>query len=339
MFRRLIITVSLILVACGAPAATQAPTQEPASPPTPENPSAPAVAESISWDKPYDNSIYDDPNASLICPENGTADGQPVFAQATSEQRNGLNVFVQHGLYVNKKNEVFRMDVVGVDTKIVEEYTTAVKVCFDHILLKSITKEFQEKIDTTPAPEPFGSNPADLSIEVYPQGYLDPTIPIEKIDELLKSTVSQPLGNWTGLLRENHLQTPAEAYKDKVQQDFAIYFIIDPSVANGGRHQYPERSSSKIYVTTSVSGGSGSVTAGLCRNSTIPFYRMTVTKGGVETASKSDVQGQNYSYDLGVKGNSPSGGRYRISGAWGYSGWSAGYWDAVPAGSASNCNP
>jgi hypothetical protein len=358
MVRRLILVICLALVACGnpvTPTANQEPsptivTEEPTEAPTEAATEAPTEVpteppkEPISWDNPYDPSSYDDPNTELLCPKDGPADAPPVFGDVIAGRLEAQDILIRHGLYVNAQNEIFRIDVIAPSTapessESLNQYTNEVIVCFDHILLTVITEPIGEPPREGGVPEPFGSSPADLAIEVYMQGYAVSNMPREAVWEILARIVKEPVETWPELFKGSDLLSPQDFYPDKVHQDFLIAYIFDPSVAAGARHQYAERSAYSIYVETSVKDGSGEVTAGLCRSySLLSGGTMTVTKGGTETDSRSDTQSSNYAYDIGVRGGS-SGGAYRISGLWGWPGWSAYYWDLAPTGSWYSCDP
>jgi hypothetical protein len=358
MVRRLILVVCLALVACGNPVtstASQEPnptvvTEEPTEAPTEAATEVPTEAateaateapmEPIPWDNPYDPSSYDDPNTELLCPEDGPADAPPVFGDVIAGRLEDRDILIRHGLYVNAQNEIFRIDVIAPSTEpesseSLNQYTNEVIVCFDHILLTVITEPIAETPPEGGVTEPFGSSPADLAIEVYMQGYAVSDMPREAVWEILARIVKEPVEAWPELFRGSDLLTPQDFYPDKVHQDFLIAYIFDPEVAPGATHDYAAKSANSIYVTADVGGGGGSVTAGLCRNSSL-FATITITNGGTATGALSDTQSSNYTYDLGVRGES-SGGTYRISGLWGVPGWTAEYWDSAPTG--YSCNP
>ena len=315
MLRRFIMLCCLVLVACGPQAVpTEAPAEEPLTP----------------WTDPYETSKPE------LCPEDTTPTDQPVFGQPTQETLEGQPVFVQRGLYANPQNEVFRIDVTGVTDAAVTAYTAALKVCLDYVTAGIETPETQEQPTPSSLPTlaPFGTNPEDLIIELYVQGlYEGPSA--EEIAAILEGITGKPTDDWPRFFEETKLVLP------DVATDFVIDLVIDPTVNNSATHQYVERSATRIYVTASVQYGSGSVKAGICRGyyTTAPFTGMSVAYTSTQTASRSDdpATGYYYRYDLGVKGN-PSG-TYRISGRSYWGGWSAGYWDSAPTGSAKSCNP
>lgn len=366
MSRRLIVVFCLVLVACGSPSGTatpagsqptepppteltEAPTEAPATEVTEAPTEAPATEAAteapgeaaVPWDNPYDPAVYFDPATSTLCPEDGEPDGQPVFGPVTDGQLDNQAVLIRHGLYANQENEVFRIDVMGVNAQALEAYTNQLSVCLDHILSNTITKPAGEPAAPGEVAEPFGSHPEDISTEVYTLAFADKSLPRDEVRGMLEKIVDETDTTvWPELLKELNLLTPQDADPDNYLNDFFIAYIIDPPIANGARHQYPEKTVSSVYVTTSVRDGAGSVTSGICRDyilltSTI----VTVTHEGTHTLSSSNQKGFNGVYDLGVRGLSAAGSRYRISGVWWMPGWSAGYFASAPTGSLRSCNP
>jgi hypothetical protein len=245
-------------------------------------------------------------------------------------------VLVQHGLFANEQGELFRIDITGVTQEAVQLYAEKVRVCLDYIFTEEVASSeaySAEKSIGQPS-VPFGANSEDVSIEIYLLGFFDP----QKVpaDEIIKPLLEAPVEKWLPILKEQGL-TPDQARPGESKQIYVIDFTIDPAVKNAGTHHYPERSATKVWVDVSVKYGNGSVKAALCRNSAL-LASVAVTKGGAqESGSMSDQRNQSSTYDLGVKGN--ANGSYRVSGRWGWGGWSAAYLDPAPAGSLANCNP
>jgi hypothetical protein len=348
MVRHLILVICLALVACGSPTtptASQEPnptavTAEPTTSPETGEPTQVAPEEEpVSWQDPYETVKAELCPQDPPPPEPPTPTEQPFFGGPTGETLDGISVFVQRGLYANSQNEIFRIDVTGVTESAVTDYTRDLKVCLDYVTSGTPPPEVQEQPppSTIPAVVPFGSNPEDLLIQFYVQGLFGPEKQSDEVVGIIQEIVAEPIENWEERFRRIDLPNPPSDI------DFMIDLVLDPTVNNGATHQYLQQRVTKIYVTSSVQYGAGSVTSGICRGDyiTTPMSAsvVTVTKGGTETDSRSDDPGTGYyyTYDLGVRGN--TSGTYRIGGRIDWPGWWANYWDPAPTGSAKSCYP
>jgi len=288
--------------------------------------------ESLPWDGDYEKTPSD------LCPPDKEPVGRPVFDAPAPEPYEGeqvKEVWVQHGLFANEQGELFRMDVIGVTPEAIKLYTEKVRVCLDQIFTGEVTGGEPSKPGFDQPSKEFGVNPEDLSIEVYLLGFFNP----QEIsgEEVIKEVFDVPAQRWADMLKEMKL-TPEQARPEEFRQDYVVDFVIDPTANNGSTHHYPERSAMKACANVSVASGGGSVRAKLCRNSG-SVDTTTVTKGGALESDElsNDNLGTRATYDLGVKGN--ASGTYRVSGRWGWAGWSAAYLDPAPVGSLQNCNP
>lgn len=333
MFRKWTLVLTMLVVAACTPTPTPAgqpaiPTEAPA-PAATQQPSLTAIEETVPWDGAYEKIPSD------LCPPDGEPVGQPTFAEPAPEPYDGeqvKEVWVQPGLFANEQGELFRIDVIGVTPEAVKLYAEQVRVCLDQMFTGDVTGGEPTPGFDQPSKE-FGVNPEDLSVEVYLLGFFEPTIPRE---EVFKTLLSVPAQQWKDVLIEMKW-TPDLSRPEESKQDYVVDFVIDPTANNSCTHHYPERSATKAWVSISVAGGGGSANSRLCRNGG-SVDTATVTRGGLASDTMShDNGGVRATYDLGVKGN--PNGTYRVSGRWGWAGWTAAYLDPAPAGSLQTCNP
>lgn len=305
-----------VLVGC-APAAPGggAPTEQPAD-------DAPAP-----WDDAYMKVPAD------LCPPEKEPVGQPVFAAPTQiETQQPPEVWVQHGLFVNEQGELFRIAVYGLAPQPVLDYAAKVRICLDQIFMGETTQVEPGQEGPAPEPSSFGENPEDLIVEVYLLGFAD--LKTTDAESIYMALFAVPVEGWMSQLKEMQM-SPDLSRPEEFTQDYVIDFVIDPTANNGARHNYREKSVIKAWANVSVAGGGGSVLGKLCRNSN-GADTTAVTKGGIESDTLSHNNGVNAAiYDLGTRGN--ANGTYRVSGRWGWPGWSAAYTDPAPPDRLENC--
>jgi hypothetical protein len=131
--------------------------------------------------------------------------------------------------------------------------------------------------------------------------------------------------------------------KEGFEEAFFLTYVMDPRISGGVTHYYSKKTGTRAYVGVAVkraAGGEGSVSAGLCRNSTVPLKTTTVTAGATESGSVQDEPktGKSYPYTAGVRGVD-SLSRYRISNTAGWVGWYAGYYDTSGWSTTPTCRP
>ncbi len=278
-----------------------------------------------------------------LCPPDVEPEERPIFGAIENVRIEGRQVVqgvAQTGLVSNKEGELFVMEVTGMRAEAVRKYANEVRVCLDYLSTPELPKlnkdEQQTKVPSKKGQvgiRAFGSNSADLIIEVYLLGFGEP----EKNQDLIKLLLSTPVQEWESVLKEFEVH-PQLRRGQEIERGYVIDMVIDPSIARSARHQYQEKQGTRAKADISVDAGSGSVTAGICRNGGVPVSSTTVSTAGTVSATISHNAGVNSTYDLGVKGVNTSN-RYRVSSRIGWVGWNAGLFASAPAGSAANCNP
>jgi hypothetical protein len=257
------------------------------------------------------------------------------FRMGETTLGDGVPVAIQHGLYANEDNELFRIDVAGPSADAVEAYTANLRVCLDFAFSEAGGPaegrgEPEAGDETLPK---FGESADDLLIDVAIEAVVDQQGDPKSLIEELRDT--DP-AEWRDRLMEF---SPAAKQDGRDDVPYVIDGVFDPRVTGQATHQYVEKWANKVWAK--VSSIEGTVKAGLCRGTTSnkPFELTNVHNVTVNVPVSGyldDSQSSSYWYDLAVRGN-PSG-RYRVANKYGYAGWYRDYWlDPLP-GSTHTCS-
>lgn len=271
---------------------------------------------------------------------------RPVFTtliEVRNPDQRGTVLWAQYGLFAND-DALFRIEVLSADPSALTDYTSALRLCLDHIFIGQLepAKETgSTEVEREAEIANLADNRGDVLIAMQIVGFTS------QPDEIIAELLALPVETWPDLLKRREL-TPAQVYPERVDEDFVIVAVIDPTVKQGATHHYKEKNAQAAYVNVSVSGpqGAGSVKARLCKhptnNQTMYLWNNVVDKdpntATQETVSYTHTSSPNtVQYDLGVRGNLE--GTYRLSQCTGYAGWYAGYNDVAPSDSARCCTP
>lgn len=327
MYRMLVtgLVLASLLAAC-APGGAVYPTSEAAPAPPVEEPAGeePEASPVMEWDGDFERFPAqlcrpDDENAPLFGPTWG-------YQQTLEDGSTALP-----GILANPDGEVFGILVYGSKQESVEEFAYNLRICLDFMQA--------DFMDEPAPPEEMGSEPEEVSepeegilVEIYLAGYI-PEARSNNTEEITRAFAERSFQEWEAVAQA--LEVAPDMHIDNVyERPFYIDFVIDPWIPAGAVHQFVERRGTKAWVTVTVNAGS--VKTALCKNAKRVSW-MTVNCCGILRSMANNNAGVMADYDLGVKGN-PTG-RYRVSGRWGWTGWSLGYFNAPPVGSKVNCNP
>lgn len=291
-----------------------------------------------------------------LCPPDTGATKPPIFVERIGEEeRSGFTVYSRVGFLVNEHGEIFQIKVSGRDREAVQAYTEAVRVCFDLILTGSSPDSMP---DAAPAsdellPDVLAGDPHNLIIEVNLLAATWGAVAVEVESAgtpIASPTLAPVVAGLEGAMRSVADEYPPEQWVEEMRkqgeplvhpqdwirehaQDAVVDFIVDPSIGNGGFHNYPSQCKKSATVTLDVAGGSGSVTGYLYRNGNLKQI-WSVDRDGDAMETRCHNGAPHYAtYDLGVHGNE-NGSKYRVSGRWAY-GWNA----AAPGGGGTACTP
>jgi hypothetical protein len=260
------------------------------------------------------------------CKPDAEATGMPTFFP-TKEGKlpDGAPVVISHGLFANKENELFRIDVIGLKAAAVDEYATTVLVCLDYEPSEAGGPSQGEGVpEKSGDGSQFGEeSPADLIIVASVVGVLGSK---EKANAAIEELGAIDPSEWLDRLEKNYDALPP------VEQPYLINSIFDPKAKDGATHHYAEVKSTKVWAK--ITSMDGSVKAGLCRGAgTDPYKTVSVNNGTTRNLYASDDL--TWSYDLSVRGNLT--GRYRVAKQDGWPGWYRGFFSDPPTDSQHTC--